>query len=68
MTTSLWQSGIPLELRAVYRQFEQWRRIRHPSDRIPDRLWAAAATVARTRACLGPRACYTWNRRSLNAW
>ena len=49
MTTSLWQSGIPLELRAVYRQFEQWRRIRHPSDRIPDRLWAAAATVARTQ-------------------
>ena len=49
MTTSLSQASIPLELRAVYRQFEQWRRIRQPSDRIPDRLWAAAATVARTQ-------------------
>jgi hypothetical protein len=32
----------------VYRQFEQWRRVRQPGDRIPDRLWAAAAVAART--------------------
>jgi hypothetical protein len=47
MTTSLSRSHAPAELRAVCRQFEQWRRARQPGDRIPDRLWAAAVAVAR---------------------
>jgi hypothetical protein len=47
MTTSLSLSGIPRELRAVYRQFEQWRRVRQPGERIPDRLWASAVEMAR---------------------
>lgn len=48
MTTNLSLSGVPSELRATHREFEQWRRIRQPGDRIPDRLWAAAAAAART--------------------
>ncbi len=47
MTTSLSLSTIPPELRAVYRQFEQWRRVRQLGDRIPDRLWTSAVAVAR---------------------
>jgi hypothetical protein len=48
MTTSLSRSHAPAELRAVCRQFEQWRRVRQPGDRIPDRLWASAVAAART--------------------
>jgi hypothetical protein len=48
MTTSLSLSSIPSELRATHRQFEQWRRVRQPGDRIPDRLWALAVAAART--------------------
>jgi hypothetical protein len=48
MTTSLSLSPVPAEFRAVCRQFDQWRRVRQPGDRIPDRLWAAAVAVARS--------------------
>jgi len=47
MTTSLSLSSIAPELRAARRQFEQWRRVRQPGDRIPDRLWMSAVAVAR---------------------
>ncbi len=47
MITNLSLSTIPPESRAVHRQFEQWRRVRQPGDRIPDRLWASAVAVAR---------------------
>jgi hypothetical protein len=48
MATSLSLWCIPSELRAAHRQFEQWRRVRQPGDRIPDHLWAAAAAAAHT--------------------
>ena len=48
MTTSLLLSSIPPELRAAHQQFEQWRRVRQPGERIPDRLWASAVAAART--------------------
>jgi hypothetical protein len=48
MTSSLSLSTIPSDFRVVHRQFEQWRRVRQPGDRIPERLWAAAVAVART--------------------
>lgn len=48
MTTSVLLSSMSPELRAAHRQFEQWRRVRQPGDRIPDRLWASAVAVART--------------------
>jgi hypothetical protein len=44
---SLSLSDIAPELRAASRQFEQWRRIRQPGDRIPDRLWKTAVAAAR---------------------
>jgi hypothetical protein len=47
MTTSLSRSDILPELQAAHRQFEQWRRVRHPGDRIPDRLWRLAVAAAR---------------------
>jgi hypothetical protein len=47
MTTRLSLSTIPSDVRAAYRQFEQWRRVRQPGDRTPDRLWASAVAVAR---------------------
>jgi hypothetical protein len=47
MTTSLSLSTIPSDVRAAYRQFEQWRRVRRLGDRIPDRLWASAVAAAR---------------------
>jgi hypothetical protein len=47
MTTSLSLSDIAPELRAGPRQFERWRRVRQPGDRIPDRLWKTAVAEAR---------------------
>jgi hypothetical protein len=49
MTSSLSRSSIPPEFHVVHRQFEQWRRVRQPGDRIPEPLWAAAVAVARTQ-------------------
>lgn len=38
--------GLPAELEAVRRRFEDWRRAREPRSRIPDSLWRAAAKMA----------------------
>ena len=36
----------PGEVRAVRRQFTEWRRSRRPGDRIPEPLWRAAVALA----------------------
>lgn len=38
--------GLPAGLEAVRRRFEDWRKTHPPRSRIPDRLWAAAVTMA----------------------
>jgi len=38
---------IPVEMKNVYRRLERWRKIRRGRERIPKRLWTAAAVVAR---------------------
>jgi hypothetical protein len=40
------RSELPGRLEGVRRRFEQWRRTRTVGSRIPDRLWASAATAA----------------------
>lgn len=38
---------IPLGIAKVYRRLQRWRKIRRGRAPIPNRLWAAAAAVAR---------------------
>lgn len=38
---------IPIEMEKVYRRLERWRMTRRGRSPIPQRLWAAAAAVAR---------------------
>jgi hypothetical protein len=38
---------VPEEIESVQRRFEQWRQTRRGRGRIPDRLWVAAAGLAR---------------------
>lgn len=40
--------GVGVQLEAVRRRFERWRRAHRPRARIPARLWAAAVTAAGT--------------------
>ena len=35
------------EVRALQHQFQEWRATKHPGDRIPRRLWNAAARLCR---------------------
>ena len=38
---------VPAPLEAARRRFEEWRRTRAATERIPDRLWRSAAKLAR---------------------
>jgi hypothetical protein len=38
---------LPAAIKRVRSQFEEWRAHKNSRDRIPDRLWAAAAEAAR---------------------
>jgi hypothetical protein len=38
---------VPVEMEKVQRRFERWRKTRRGRTPIPDRLWAAAARLAR---------------------
>lgn len=40
--------GVGVQLEAVRRRFERWRRAHRPRARIPARLWAAAVRAAGT--------------------
>ena len=41
------ERNIPIGMQKVYRRLERWRRKRRGRSAIPERLWAAAAAVAR---------------------
>jgi hypothetical protein len=41
------ESGIPHNLRKVYRRLQRWRSLHTGRLPIPERLWAAAAELAR---------------------
>jgi hypothetical protein len=41
------KKAIPVELEKVHRRFERWRKARRGRAPIPERLWAAAASLAR---------------------
>lgn len=40
-------SNIPAGMEAVHHQFERWRKTRRGRAQIPERLWDAAASLAR---------------------
>ena len=41
------KKNVPVEMKKVHRRFEQWRKTRRGRAPIPERLWAAAASLAR---------------------
>lgn len=41
------ERNIPIGMQKVYRRLERWRRKRRGRSAIPERLWVAAAAVAR---------------------
>ena len=41
------KKNVPVEMEKVHRRFEQWRKTRRGRTPIPERLWAAAASLAR---------------------
>ena len=41
------KKNVPVEMEKVQRRFEQWRKARRGRTPIPERLWAAAASLAR---------------------
>lgn len=41
------RTDFPVEVEKVYRRFERWRSVRRGRSPIPERLWMAAAKVAR---------------------
>ena len=42
--------GVPAEVRRMQEQFERWRAGKQPRERIPQRLWEAAARLCKTNS------------------